>query len=640
MIEALALLCLFALSVLLSFASVWLFPFPGSRFTVTARQHGRSVVGASILLIVLWLLGVSGMGGFMYLVLAGSAPNPSQESGLNIGQWLILYNLALLAGLAGIGIAFFLVTHEAALDRLARAWNRFWFTPADPTLLGLIRLGAGFLAVYNLAVYTGDLQNFFGENAWVPRQLRWDYVRDDPVFLGPLFPKELRAQNPTTAWQQSYAEKYQKDWGSLPPPPYPKDASAAEKYESWHKLWHAMLVEKLGSPAPQLGLLSDPRTIGLPWPKDAWQADYVTQYLKKWGELPPPPYPRDQAEANEIDAYRARWRVDPRILFARGHPCASLWLDVSNPTWMMVLHGAFLVIAFLFAIGFCTRLTSVLAWLALLNYSQRNPTILFGADVMLNIVMLYLMIGPSGAALSVDRLIARWWAKARPRVLGRWRAFWARLRGKHPASEECQPPDSRLSTRPVPLVSANVAIRLLQVHVCIIYLAAGLAKLAGAAWWDGTAVWRTLANYEFAPMQYSWYMAALRGLSRNEFLLRIFVTIGTYFTLIFEISYAFLIWRKATRWLMLSMAMILHGGIVFFMGLKTFGFIMLVMNMAFLTTAEAYWLARPLRWLAGVRLAGPAPPPGESPPERRPAAVRADLEEVAAVGTTHIKRNK
>ena len=36
---------------------------------------------------------------------------------------------------------------------------------------------------------------------------------------------------------------------------------------------------------------------------------------------------------------------------------------------------------------------------------------------------------------------------------------------------------------------ANLGIRLIQVHFCFIYLAAGLSKLKGDAWWNGFAFW-------------------------------------------------------------------------------------------------------------------------------------------------------
>jgi hypothetical protein len=199
---------------------------------------------------------------------------------------------------------------------------------------------------------------------------------------------------------------------------------------------------------------------------------------------------------------------------------------------------------------------------------------------------LYLMIGPSGAALSVDRWLARWWAQARPRILARWRAFW---RGD---LEATLPPPTVLGP-PQPSVSANFALRLLQIHVCIIYLAAGLSKLQGNLWWNGNAVWWTLANFEFAPMQYESYMAPLRLLASNRILWEVAITSAGIFTLFFEISYTFLVWRPSTRWLILGMAIVLHGFIGIFMGLKTFSLMMLVMNMAFLRPPEVSFLLRP-----------------------------------------------
>ena len=41
-----------------------------------------------------------------------------------------------------------------------------------------------------------------------------------------------------------------------------------------------------------------------------------------------------------------------------------------------------------------------------------------------------------------------------------------------------------------PCVANNVATRLLQVHLCVIYMFGGLAKVRGETWWDGSAMWR------------------------------------------------------------------------------------------------------------------------------------------------------
>ena len=51
-------------------------------------------------------------------------------------------------------------------------------------------------------------------------------------------------------------------------------------------------------------------------------------------------------------------------------------------------------------------MTTALTWAASLQYMHRTPQILFGVDTMMCILLLYLTIGPSGAAMSVDRLLA------------------------------------------------------------------------------------------------------------------------------------------------------------------------------------------------------------------------------------------
>jgi hypothetical protein len=588
-----------------------------------ARRRDRAGTGFVLLLLTLWVVGELLGGVFGMLVLA---TEPSRQAALtfgslHFGDWLLVYALALGGGVAGSGLAFLAAAYLPALERLAQGWSRFWFTPRDPTLLGLIRIGCGLITLYAVVMYSFELQSFFGEHAWISREGRLDFVHDDPVALEPLFPKELRFVEPQNEKEKEYVQRYLKDWGGNPPPPYPKSNEEAAAYDKAHRAWGV-----------------DPRMVGLPAPMKDWQIEYVKHYFQTWAGWPPPPYPRDQAEADEFDAYHDQWGYDPRSLYTKGTRVASVWFDITDPTWMAVFHGGVIAVTFLFVIGFCTRVTSVLTWAGMLSYIQRAPTTLFGMDTMMNILLIYLMIGPSGAALSVDRLLARWWAGGRVRVIGRWRAFWARLLGR-PGPVAAVAPGSPPPDRPVPSVSANVAIRLLQIHLCIIYLVAGLAKLRGNTWWNGTAVWWTLANFEFAPMQHSWYMAALRALSKNILLLQVFLTVGTFFTLFFEIGYTFLIWVR-TRWLMLSMAIMLHGVIGLFMGLKTFALIMLVMNMGFLTTAEAYWLARPLRWLGGLLVAGPAPPlPSPPLPEPKSVALRAD-KEPAGVGPGHIKRRK
>ena len=49
-----------------------------------------------------------------------------------------------------------------------QGWNRFWFSPADPATLGLIRILAGGMLFYTHLVWTKDLVGFFGPRGRLP----------------------------------------------------------------------------------------------------------------------------------------------------------------------------------------------------------------------------------------------------------------------------------------------------------------------------------------------------------------------------------------------------------------------------------------------------------------------------------------
>jgi len=355
----------------------------------------------------------------------------------------------------------------SSIRALAGAWNRFWFSPADPTTLGLVRLCCGLLVFYVHLAYSPDLQTLFGPDAWLDSQTINEFRKEAPVVAPPSGWEHVLPLRPQTAEEQLYVNK---------------------------------------------------------------------------------------------------WGINPRQTVATGHHLWSIWFYVTDPTWMHIVHGGVLLILFFFAIGFCTRVTSVLAWLAMLSYIQRAPTTLFGMDTMMVVITLYLVIGPSGAACSVDRLLAR------------YRARRAALR-LQPVAELAD--SSAQAAEPEPSVSANLALRLIQVHFCIIYLAAGLSKLQGPAWWGGTAVWGTMANYEFCPLRIRLYADALRTLAQNRWLWELVTTGGTVFTLVFEISFAFLVWERSLRPLLIIGAVLLHLGIALCMGLVAFSIMMLTGVLAF-----------------------------------------------------------
>jgi len=436
------------------------------------------------------------------------------------------------------------------------AWNDFWFERRDPTLLGLIRILVGLVTLYTILVHSWTLPEFMGVNAWCDLAFRKDVAANRPIYAAsltasPLVGGDAFGPGPADASQEQWAFTYKNNFGLWPPAPHPvsqKEADFAMEFR-----------QKYGT---------DFRFYGLPFPKDARERKILEDYVHKWGQPFPPPYPATDDDIVRIDEYLAQHGGDPRRLYARGSPVFSVWLDVSDPTTMNVIQAFFVFAAFCFVLGLGTRFSSAIVWFANLCYIHRNPHVLFGVDTMMNVLLLYLMIGPSGAALSLDRVIARWWT------------------GK--------------ASLPEPRISANVAIRLMQIHLCIIYFISGISKLQGSSWWSGTAVWAVLGNYEFAPMHLEQYHGVLRFLAQYQAVFETFITSACLFTLIFEIAYPFLIWKPATRWLFLSGAVFLHGFIGLFMGLKTFSLLMLIFNMAYLKHEE-------ISWLFGWRARNPEP---------------------------------
>jgi hypothetical protein len=259
----------------------------------------------------------------------------------------------------------------------------------------------------------------------------------------------------------------------------------------------------------------------------------------------------------------ASW-LNPRLVRAisEGTYTYSFWWIVPDG-WMWQAYALSMVILAMFTVGLWTRVASVLAFLVTVSYAYRVPAATFGLDQINAMLTLYLAIGPSGEALSVDR----WLAVRRGR-------------------------DS--SGGPAPSAGANLAIRLINVHMCVIYFYAGISKLQGEAWWDGGAMWQAFANLEYQSIDMTWLAWHPRLL---EFV--------THVSLAWEISFCALVWRPRLRPLVLAGAVVLHVGIGACLGMWTFGLIMLVGCASFLPPdAVRGWVDS---LLARRRRSAPAP---------------------------------
>ncbi|MCA9261941.1 MAG: hypothetical protein KDA61_22140 [Planctomycetales bacterium] len=217
----------------------------------------------------------------------------------------------------------------------------------------------------------------------------------------------------------------------------------------------------------------------------------------------------------------------------------SLFFVPMSPWLLWTVHLTALVVFAMFAAGLFTRATSIVAYLLAVSYAQRvTPGAYFGLDKVNCMMAMYLMLAPCGARYSLDR--------------------WRRLR---------QGDDSE----PAPSVAANLATRLLQLHLAVIYLFSALAKLGGETWAAGTALWWAVANHEYQSLDMTW----LAGWP-------ILTALLTHITVVWELFYICLVWNRFTRPLMLGIAVAVHAGIALTMGMITFGSAMIFANLSFL----------------------------------------------------------
>jgi hypothetical protein len=157
-------------------------------------------------------------------------------------------------------------------------------------------------------------------------------------------------------------------------------------------------------------------------------------------------------------------------------------------------------------------------------------------------LLLYLLIAPAGAYLSLDRL----WRQARTRQAGR------------PEEE------------PAPSAWATIATRLIQVHLAGFYLLMGLTKVGGETWWSGTAIWWLIAHPESRWLNLTW-------LADYPYVWNLW----THAVVALELAFPVLIWNRLARPLLLALAAVLYVPLALVTGLLLFFAALLVGNLAY-----------------------------------------------------------
>ncbi len=247
----------------------------------------------------------------------------------------------------------------------------------------------------------------------------------------------------------------------------------------------------------------------------------------------------------------------PHERFVRDLELFSVWQISPNLAVFEILYGAGIVIALLYGMGLWPRLMGLLHWVMIWSLQERNPLLGDGGDNIMRIVLLFLIFANTGAHFSPHA--GR--GGARSNFLGEVRA-----------------------------VAHNVSILLIVIQLAFLYMSTGLYKAMGELWQNGTALYYILRVRDF-----SW-----PGVAEYVYRTPILVVLGTYSTVLFEVTFAPLLLNRWTRYLMILAGMAFHTGIALVMGLVTFGWSMLSIY-PLLVTDDEY--RRGQSWLASrVRL--------------------------------------
>lgn len=216
----------------------------------------------------------------------------------------------------------------------------------------------------------------------------------------------------------------------------------------------------------------------------------------------------------------------------------ATWLapyGISEAACLELTAGAYIISVLFFGLGLFTRAASIATWFLHWILMTTAYSSAYGVDLYSHIFLFYMMWMPAGDALSVDS----------------WRAGGG---------------DSPIVG--VASWQARLGLRVIQLHLCISYLASAIEKSFGMQWRSGEILWRALNLPIFIRYDMTW-------LAHWPWLL----FFGSWATLILEGGYFIFIWPRATRYFWLAGILALHLGIAIFLGLHLFGFLMCALSL-------------------------------------------------------------
>lgn len=223
----------------------------------------------------------------------------------------------------------------------------------------------------------------------------------------------------------------------------------------------------------------------------------------------------------------------------------ALYIDFNQPLYVSLFCWAGILFSLLFLLGALRILAACGLIFLLVIFKCRNLFLLDGGDNILLVILPFVGLIPSYPLIAFkssfwNTIIRPEKRKIMQTVLGQWGAWVIRM------------------------------------QILIVYLMAALHKLNSPVWTSGMAVYNILHSDDF------------NGSILNAYLTQNIVVskILTWGTILFQISFVLLIWRRRTKYIALLLGILFHIGIFVTMRIDNFSLMMLVCYAIFIEDAE------------------------------------------------------
>jgi hypothetical protein len=248
-----------------------------------------------------------------------------------------------------------------------------------------------------------------------------------------------------------------------------------------------------------------------------------------------------------------------------------------SQAYFQACYAMALVTCALFMLGWRTRLVSVLFAVVVASFHARAIFMTDGGDNLILLMAVYLCFTACGRRWSLDARRTRF--QACPGRPGR------------PSTDRAVPAlliQLGCARRLLTTVLHNCGMLVIAAQVCLLYGSAGLYKVQGGSWENGTALHYVLNLDLFRP----WPTLSLMVDSHQTLL-----AVASYATVLLQVAFPFVLFGRF-KYIVLTMLVCLHVGIAVLLGLPIFSGAMIIADAAFLPDRFCTSLAHAVRQTA------------------------------------------